>query len=86
MQATPVFLPGESHGQRSEAGYNPQGLKELDMTEATEHAHAHTIFATLLKQSKVKLPTRVLYPHGGKIRTAVPCKISGLGGRGTTAP
>ena len=86
MQATPVFLPGESHGQSSQVGYNPQGLKELDTTEATEHAHAHTVFATLLKQFKLKLPTRVLCPHRGKLRTAVPCKISGLGGRGTTAP
>ena len=25
--------PGESHGQRSLAGYNPRGGKELDMTE-----------------------------------------------------
>ena len=24
---TPVFLPGESHGQRSLAGYSPWGLK-----------------------------------------------------------
>ena len=31
MQPTPVFLPGESHGQRSLAGYSPQGCKELDM-------------------------------------------------------
>ena len=38
-QATPVFLPGESHGQRCLAGYGPQGCKESDMTEATEHAH-----------------------------------------------
>ena len=30
-QHTPVFLPEESHGQRSLAGYNPQGCKELDM-------------------------------------------------------
>ena len=36
---TPVFLPGESHGQRSLAGYSPQGCEELDMTEATEHTH-----------------------------------------------
>ena len=34
-QPTPVFLPGESHGQRSLAGYSPQGHKELDMTEMT---------------------------------------------------
>ena len=32
-QATPIFLPGESHGQRSLAGYNPQGCKESDVTE-----------------------------------------------------
>ena len=29
-QPTPVFLPGESHGQRSLVGY-----KELDITEMT---------------------------------------------------
>ena len=30
---TPVFLPGEVHGQRILAGYNPLGCKTLDMTE-----------------------------------------------------
>ena len=30
---TPVFLPGEFHGQRSLAGYSPWGHKELDTTE-----------------------------------------------------
>ena len=34
-QPTPVFLPGESHGQRRLVGYSPQGCKELDMTEMT---------------------------------------------------
>ena len=28
-----VLLPGESHGQRSLAGYSPWGCKELDRTE-----------------------------------------------------
>ena len=32
-QPTPVFLPGEPHGQRSLAGYNPWGHRELDKTE-----------------------------------------------------
>ena len=32
-QPTPVFLPGESHGQRSLAGYSPQSCNELDMIE-----------------------------------------------------
>ena len=31
----PVFLPGESHGQRSLAGSSPWGHTELDVTEAT---------------------------------------------------
>ena len=34
-QPTPVFLPGESHGQRSLAGYSPWDCKELDTTEVT---------------------------------------------------
>ena len=29
----PVFLPGETHGQRSLAGCSPWGRKEADMTE-----------------------------------------------------
>ena len=37
-QPTPVFLPGESHGQRSLEGYSPRGHKELDTTEVTLHA------------------------------------------------
>ena len=32
-QSTPVFLPGESHGQKSLVGYSPWGRTELDTTE-----------------------------------------------------
>ena len=32
-QPTPIFLPGESHGQRSLTGYSPWGCKESDTTE-----------------------------------------------------
>ena len=38
-QPAPVFLPGESQGQRSLAGYSPWGHRESDTTEATLHAH-----------------------------------------------
>ena len=31
-QPTPIFLPGESHGQRSLVGFSPQGHKESDTT------------------------------------------------------
>ena len=34
-QPTPVFLPGEYHGQRSLADYSSRGRKELDMTVVT---------------------------------------------------
>ena len=37
--ATPVFLPGESHGQRSLVGCSPRGRKESDTTERLTHTH-----------------------------------------------
>ena len=38
-QPTPVFLPGESHGQSSLAGYSPWDHKESDTT-VTNHSTA----------------------------------------------
>ena len=37
-EPTLVFLPGQSQGQRSLAGYSPWGRKELDTTEVTQQA------------------------------------------------
>ena len=42
-QPTPVFLPEESHGQRSLVGYSSQGCTELDTTEATQHAYKQSL-------------------------------------------
>ena len=39
MQLTPIFLPGESHGQRSLAGYSSWGHKALDTTEQLSTAN-----------------------------------------------
>ena len=46
---TSVFLPGESHGQRSLPGYNPWGHKNSDTTECNithtltyKHTHTYT--------------------------------------------
>ena len=36
-QPTPVFLPGESHGQRTLADYSPRGHQESNMTERSVH-------------------------------------------------
>ena len=41
-QPTPVFLPGESHAQRSLVGYSPWSHKESDTTEQHTHTHTHT--------------------------------------------
>ena len=45
-QPTPVFLPGESHGQRNLAGYSSWGPKESDTTEATQPALSDTTLRT----------------------------------------
>ena len=41
-QPIPVFLPGESHGQRSLVGYSPRGRKESVMTEQLTLSLNHT--------------------------------------------
>ena len=37
ITTSPVFLPGELHGQKSLVGYSPWGLKDLDTTEWLTH-------------------------------------------------
>ena len=44
-QPTPVFLPGESHGQRSLMGYSLWGHREWNMTEA--HAQNSVFLASM---------------------------------------
>ena len=39
--ATPVFLPGEFHGERRLVGYSPWGHKELDTTKWLTPADSH---------------------------------------------
>ena len=51
----PVFLPGESHGQRSLVGYSPQGHKQPDTTEQlTLSLHFslddHLLYITILRR------------------------------------
>ena len=41
-QPTPVFLPGESHGQRSLVGCSPWGHRESDTTERLTHTYTIT--------------------------------------------
>ena len=46
-QTTPVFLPGESHGQKSLVGNSPWGPKESDTTEC-KHNTEHELYYTLI--------------------------------------
>ena len=46
--STPVFLPGESHRQRSLAGYSLWGQKESDTVEWLTHTHTPHISPILL--------------------------------------
>ena len=40
---SPVFLPGESHAQRSTEGWNPQGNTGSDTSEAPEHTRTREL-------------------------------------------
>ena len=51
---SPVFLPGESHGQRSLGGYSPWGHKESDVTEHNTQAAAYAA-CLLLVNMKVSI-------------------------------
>ena len=42
-QSTPVFLPGEFHGQRSLEGYGPWALRESDTTNTHELCCRHCV-------------------------------------------
>ena len=54
-QPTPVFLPGESQGQRSLVGCHLWDRTESDMTEATQpqqqHTHTHTHYLLFIHSS-----------------------------------
>ena len=48
-QLTPVFLPGEFHGQRSLAGYNPCSCKKSGTTEQLTLWEKKKEFAYMLR-------------------------------------
>ena len=54
MAPTPGFLPGESHGQRSLAGYGPL-VTEPDTTEHTRHPCSCSNCTNILDDSLVTL-------------------------------
>ena len=72
---TPVFLPGEFHGQRSLAGYSPWCHKELGHDWATNTHPSHHTLSDLLNQNPyrwtlgiciLKVPQVIHVKSGGK--------------------
>ena len=64
-QPTPVFLPGESHGQRSLVGYILWGHKESDTTERLTHTiksltEGHLSFTVILSDWNETLDSKFL--------------------------
>ena len=53
-QPTPVFLPGESHGQRSLAGYSPWGHKELGTTEKLTYTQVIKSLQWRMSRSEIR--------------------------------
>ena len=43
MQPTPVFLPGDFHGQKSLVCYSPLGHRESDTTERLTLSFSHQV-------------------------------------------
>ena len=58
-QPTPVFLLGESHGQRSLEGYSSWGQKELDTTARLTSIPMYVVVVV-----KVSVVYDSLWPHG----------------------
>ena len=56
METHSIFLPGESHGQRSLVGYGKQDCKESDMAEVTQQStyyrHNPSTFINKLKDTE----------------------------------
>ena len=66
-QLTPVFLPGESYGQRSLTGYSPWVLKESDMTEQLNWTGSSTYMAAL--HTAMNPLGENCYPHFKDVET-----------------
>ena len=60
-QPTLIFLPGDSHGQKSLVGYSSYGCKELDTTEVIYHAHIHFKMITTISLVVVRHHTKLFY-------------------------
>ena len=69
-QPTPVFLPGEFHGQRSMVGYSPWGHNESD---TTEWLTTHTQGSQRVRHDRSDLAWHTIrHSHCGKKQVVTP--------------
>ena len=62
-QPTPVFLPGEFHGQRSLMGYSPWFCKEPDMTERLSTRDKYTNIYKYEKDTVTSIKASILQQY-----------------------
>ena len=76
-----VFLPGEYYGQKRLTGYSPQGHKELNMTEVTQHStwqlqlHCSFNFYIIVKWLTLHV-TELEFPKSVSLSLPVYCMFS----------
>ena len=73
--STPVFMPGECHGQRSLAGYSPRGHEESDKTEQLTLSRCffpNVIYLEWYNQFSRSVVSDSLWPHELQ-HTRLPC-------------
>ena len=76
MVPTPVFLPGESHGQRTMVGYSPRGHKESDKPEQLTHTGVIYIGGPVVCDNSVIFRAGWRYLGVGVQRAGVPhCRV-----------
>ena len=63
-QPTLVLLPGESHGQRSLAGYSPWGRRESDMTYRLNSKPPNSLILLLTHSIQLSLAIWKVPPFG----------------------
>ena len=62
----PVFLPGESHGQRRLEGCSPQGCRELDTTEVIK-THSDYIYGITPGKGLCTVWHSLMICHKGRV-------------------
>ena len=88
-QPTPVFLPGEFHGQRSLVGYSPWSRTKSDTTERLTHTEAPLSLFNVVFHPAFKHETSELFSQNtcevGRFLVKRSTRVSANPGQSSTA-